>query len=169
MLFRSVHSTLHICWGAQAGLYYHYGIPKYQREKKLSGIYRHKILNHKVPLVRSMDDYIMAPHSRYTEVRRTDIEKHPELQIVAESPEAGIFLVLNQDGSQVFVQGHPEYDRMTLNSEYHRDLNKGLFPELPCNYYEDNDPFSIPVLSWRNMSNTLYANWLNFYVYQTTD
>ena len=111
----------------------------------------------------------MAPHSRYTEVRRKDIEKHPELTIAAESQEAGIFLVLNDTGSQIFVQGHPEYDRMTLNNEYHRDLNKGLHPELPCNYYEDNDPFNIPVLSWRNTSNTLYANWLNFYVYQTTD
>ena len=164
-----VHSTLHICWGAQAGLYYHYGIPKYKSEKKLAGIYRHKILNRKIPLVRSMDDYVMAPHSRYTEVRREDIEKHPELTIAAESPEAGIFLVLNDTGSQIFVQGHPEYDRMTLNNEYHRDLKKGLHPELPCNYYEDNDPFNVPVLSWRNTSNTLYANWLNFYVYQTTD
>lgn len=164
-----VHSTLHICWGAQAGLYYHYGIPKYKRKKKLSGIYRHRVLNRKVPLVRSMDDYVMAPHSRYTEVRRADIERCPQLKIVAESDEAGVFLVMNQDGSQVFVQGHPEYDRMTLNNEYHRDLQKGLHPELPCNYYEDNDPFSVPVLSWRNMSNTLYANWLNFYVYQTTD
>ena len=165
---KHVHSTLHICWGAQAGLYYHYGIPKYQRKTKLSGIYQHRVLDRKVPLVRSMDDYIMAPHSRYTEVRREDIEKHPELMIVAESKEAGVFLVLNRDGSQVFVQGHPEYDRMTLNNEYHRDVNKGLHPEVPCNYYEDNDPFNVPVLSWRNMSNTLYANWLNFYVYQTT-
>lgn len=165
---KHVHSTLHICWGAQAGLYYHYGIPKYQRKTKLSGIYQHRVLDRKVPLVRSMDDYIMAPHSRYTEVRREDIEKNPELMIVAESKEAGVFLVLNRDGSQVFVQGHPEYDRMTLNNEYHRDVNKGLHPDLPCNYYEDNDPFNVPVLSWRNMSNTLYANWLNFYVYQTT-
>mgnify|MGYP000361619566 CR=1 FL=1 len=125
--------------------------------KTLAGIYRHKILNRKIPLVRSMDDYVMAPHSRYTEVRRKDIEKHPELIIAAESQEAGIFLVLNDTGSQIFVQGHPEYDRMTLNNEYHRDLNKGLHPELPCNYYEDNDPFNIPVLSWRNTSNTLYA------------
>ena len=164
-----VHSTLHICWGAQAGLYYHYGIPKYKRETKLAGIYRHKVLNRKIPLVRSMDDYVMAPHSRYTEVRREDIEKHPELTIAAESEEAGIFLVLNDTGSQIFVQGHPEYDRMTLNNEYHRDLKKGLHPALPCNYYEDNDPFNVPVLSWRNTSNTLYANWLNFYVYQTTD
>ncbi len=161
-------STFHICWGAQAGLFYHYGIPKYKREKKLSGIYEHKVLHHKVPLTRSMDDYIMAPHSRYTEVRREDVEKHPELQILAESQEAGIFLVMNQDGSQIFVQGHPEYDRMTLNAEYRRDLQKGLNPQLPCNYYENDDPFSKPVLCWRNMANTLYSNWLNYYVYQAT-
>lgn len=163
-----VTSTMHICWGAQAGLYYHYGIPKYERKKKLSGIYRHRVLDRKVPLVRSLDDYVMAPHSRYTEVRKEDVLKHPELKILAESSEAGIFLVMSRDGRQVFVQGHPEYDRMTLNNEYHRDLKKGLEPELPCNYYEDNDPFSVPVLTWRNLSNTLYSNWLNFYVYQVT-
>ena len=163
-----VHSTLHICWGAQAGLYYHYGIPKYQRAKKLSGIYRHRLLARGVPLVRGFDDYFNAPHSRYTEVRREDILKHPELEILAESDEAGIFLVVSRDGRQVFIQGHPEYDRMTLNNEYHRDVNKGLDPELPCNYYEDNDPFSVPALTWRNMSNTLFTNWLNFYVYQVT-
>lgn len=163
-----VTSTMHICWGAQAGLYYHYGIPKYKRDRKLSGIYRHRVLDRKVPLVRSMDDYIMAPHSRYTEVRREDIEKHPELAILAESPEAGIFLVADRAGKQIFVQGHPEYDRMTLNGEYHRDLAKGISPEIPCNYYEDNDPFTVPVLCWRNAANTLYTNWLNFYVYQET-
>lgn len=163
-----VTSTFHICWGAQAGLYYHYGIPKYQREQKLSGIYRHKVLDRKVPLVRSMDDYIMAPHSRYTEVRKEDILKHPELQILAESREAGIFLIASRDGRQVFVQGHPEYDRMTLNTEYHRDLGKGLNPQIPCNYYENDDPFNVPVLCWRNMANTLYTNWLNYYVYQVT-
>lgn len=163
-----VTSTLHICWGAQAGLYYHYGIPKYKREEKLSGIYRHRVLDRKVPLVRGLDDYIMAPHSRYTEVRRKDVEKHKDLRILAESKEAGIFLMMKEDGSQIFIQGHPEYDRMTLNNEYHRDVAKGLNPKLPCNYYEDNDPFSMPVLCWRNMSNTLYSNWLNYYVYQET-
>lgn len=163
-----VTSTLHICWGAQAGLYYHFGIPKYKRETKLSGIYRHKVLDRKVPMVRSLDDYFMAPHSRYTEVRRVDIEKQPELVILGESKEAGIFLVMSRDGKQIFVQGHPEYDRMTLNGEYHRDLAKGIHPEIPCNYYEDNDPFTVPVLCWRNMANTLYTNWLNFYVYQVT-
>ena len=163
-----VHSTLHICWGAQAALYHHYGIPKYQRDRKLSGIYRHKVLHHRLPLVRGLDDYVMAPHSRYTEVRREDIEQHPELKILIESREAGVFLVIREDGSQIFLQGHPEYDRMTLNNEYQRDLQKGLNPELHCNYYEEDDPCSRPVLSWRNLSNTLYANWLNYYVYQTT-
>ncbi|MEY8338192.1 homoserine O-succinyltransferase [Lachnospiraceae bacterium 62-35] len=163
-----VTSTLHICWGAQAGLYYHYGIPKYERKKKLSGVYRHKLLHHKEPLVRSLDDYFYCPHSRYTEVRREDILKRPELKLLAESEEAGVFLVISRDGRQVFIQGHPEYDRMTLANEYHRDLSKGLNPEIPCDYYEDNDPFATPVLSWRNMSGTIYSNWLNYYVYQIT-
>ncbi len=163
-----VHSTLYICWGAQAGLYYHYGIPKYPREKKLSGIYRHKVLHHKIPLVRGMDDFVMAPHSRYTEVRREDIEKHPELNILAESAEAGVFLLMKKDGSQIFIQGHPEYDRMTLNGEYLRDVGKGLSPEVPCNYYENDNPTERPILSWRTTCNMLYANWLNYYVYQVT-
>ena len=164
----NVTSSLHICWGAQAGLYYHYGIPKYKREKKLSGIYRHRVLDRKTPLVRSLDDYVMAPHSRYTEVRREDIEKHPGLKILAESDEAGILMVMNEDGKQIFIQGHPEYDRMTLNGEYHRDLDKGLNPEIPCNYYENDDPNTRPVLNWRNAANTIYGNWLNYYVYQVT-
>ena len=163
-----VTSTLHICWGAQAGLYYHYGIPKYLRKTKLSGIYEHKVLNRKIPLVRSLDDYFYCPHSRYTEVREEDILKHPELQILAKSDMAGIFLVMSRDGRQIFMQGHPEYDRMTLNNEYHRDLKKGLNPEVQYNYYENGDPFSMPVLKWRNMANTLYSNWLNYYVYQET-
>ncbi len=163
-----VTSTMHICWGAQAGLYYHYGIPKYQRKTKLSGVYSHKVLDRKLPLVRSFNDYFYAPHSRYTEVREADIRKVEDLIIAAKSDEAGIFLVMNRDGSQIFVQGHPEYDRMTLNNEYHRDLKKGLNPALPVNYYVDNDPFSVPPLMWRSTANTLYTNWLNFYVYQTT-
>lgn len=163
-----VTSTMHICWGAQAGLYYHYGIPKYQRKTKLSGVYTHKVLDRKLPLVRSFNDYFYAPHSRYTEVREADIRKAEDLIIAAKSDEAGIFLVMNRDGSQIFVQGHPEYDRMTLNNEYHRDLKKGLNPALPVNYYVDNDPFSVPPLMWRSTANTLYTNWLNFYVYQTT-
>ncbi|MTK07437.1 MAG: homoserine O-succinyltransferase [Hungatella sp.] len=164
----NVTSSLHICWGAQAGLYYHYGVPKYKRDSKLSGIYRHRVLDRKVPLVRSLDDYVMAPHSRYTEVKRADIEKHQELKILAESKEAGILMVMSEDGKQVFIQGHPEYDRMTLNGEYHRDLDKGMNPEIPCNYYEDDDPDTMPVLCWRNAANTIYGNWLNYYVYQVT-
>lgn len=163
-----VTSTLHICWGAQAGLYYHYGIPKYRRKDKLSGIYLHKALDKKVPLLRSFDDYFYCPHSRHTEVREADLLKCPQLKILAKSKEAGVFLIMSRDGRQIFVQGHPEYDRMTLNHEYHRDLNKGLNPVIPCNYYENNDPFSIPPLVWRNMADTLYTNWLNFYVYQVT-
>lgn len=165
---RHVHSTLHICWGAQAGLYYHYGIPKYLRGEKLSGIYRHRVLDRKIPLVRSMDDFIMAPHSRYTEIRRADVEKCGDLIIAAESDDAGLLFLLNESGSQVFVQGHPEYGRLSLDSEYRRDVDRGLDPEVPCNYYENDDPSNTPTLSWRNVSNTFYANWLNFYVYQTT-
>lgn len=163
-----VTSTMHLCWGAQAGLYYHYKIPKYQRKEKLSGVYVHRVLDKKVPLVRSFDDYFNCPHSRFTEVREADILKQPELKILAKSDEAGVFLVMSRDGRQIFVQGHPEYDRMTLNNEYHRDLNKGMNPKLPCRYYEHDDPFSVPPLTWRNMANTLYTNWLNFYVYQVT-
>ena len=163
-----VTSTLHICWGAQAGLYYHYGIPKYPRKEKLSGIYEHQVLKRKVPLIRSFNDTFMAPHSRFTEVRREDIRKHPELIIVAESREAGVFLAMSRDGKQIFIQGHPEYDRMTLNNEYRRDLGKGIIPAIPRNYYPDDDPNETPVLSWRNTGNTLYSNWLNFYVYQIT-
>ena len=163
-----VTSTFHICWGAQVALYYHYGIPKYIRPTKLSGVYTHKVLHHKVPLMRSFDDYFYCPHSRNTEVHREDILKHPELQILAESEEAGVGIVMRRDGRQIFVQGHPEYDRMTLSGEYHRDLKKGLNPAIPVNYFEDNDPFNKPVLKWRNMSNTLYSNWLNYYVYQVT-
>jgi homoserine O-succinyltransferase len=163
-----VTSTLHICWGMQAALYYHYGIPKYQRKTKLSGIYRHQVLHHKVPLMRSFDDYFYMPHSRNTEVHEEDILKHPELRILAESEEAGIGIVMRADGRQVFIQGHPEYDRMTLSNEYHRDLRKGMNPAIPVNYFEDDDPFNKPILKWRNMANTLYSNWLNYYVYQAT-
>ena len=163
-----VTSTFHICWGAQAGLYYHYGIQKYPRKDKLSGVYEHKVLHHSVPLVRSMDDYMNCPHSRWTEVRREDILKHPELCILAESEEAGVLLLMDKEGRQIFVQGHPEYDRMTLDSEYRRDKGRGKNPKLPLHYYENDDPNGRPTLSWRNMANTLYTNWLNYYVYQVT-
>jgi len=163
-----VTSTLHICWGAQAGLYYHYGIQKHERKSKLSGVYTHQVLHRKTPLVRSMDDYVNCPHSRYTEVLEEDIAKEEELVILAKSKEAGVLLVTDRIGRQIFVQGHPEYDRMSLSNEYHRDVAKGLSPAVPINYFEDNNPANTPVLTWRNFSNTLYANWLNFYVYQST-
>ena len=163
-----VTSTLHICWGAQAGLYYHYGIQKHERKSKLSGVYTHQVLHRKTPLVRSMDDYVNCPHSRYTEVLEEDIAKEEELVILAKSKEAGVLLVTDRIGRQIFVQGHPEYDRMSLSNEYHRDVAKGLSPAVPINYFEDNNPANTPVLTWRNFSNTLYSNWLNFYVYQST-
>ena len=163
-----VTSTLHICWGAQAGLYYHYGRQKHERKSKLSGVYTHQVLHRKTPLVRSMDDYVNCPHSRYTEVLEEDIAKEEELVILAKSKEAGVLLVTDRIGRQIFVQGHPEYDRMSLSNEYHRDVAKGLSPAVPINYFEDNNPANTPVLTWRNFSNTLYANWLNFYVYQST-
>ena len=132
------------------------------------GLFWHKVMNRKIPLVRGFDDMFLAPHSRHTEVPIEDIHNCKELTVLAESDEAGLFLAMADGGRKIFVMGHPEYDRMTLNNEYHRDLNKGLNPSLPVNYYVDNDPFSVPELTWRNTSNTLYTNWLNFYVYQMT-
>ena len=163
-----VTSTLHLCWGAQAGLYYHYGIQKHMLDKKMFGVYPHKVRNRRVPLVRGFDDIFYAPHSRHTEVRKEDIEKHPELTILAESEEAGVFLVANQDGTQIFVMGHPEYDRVTLHNEYMRDKNKGLPIEIPVNYYPNNDCEQKPLLQWRAHGNLLYFNYLNYYVYQAT-
>ena len=163
-----ITSTLHLCWGAQAGLYYHYGVKKHHMGDKLSGIYVHRTLDRKVPVLRGFDDYFNCPHSRYTEVRESEILEHPELKILAKSDVAGVFLVMSEDGSQFFMQGHPEYDMLTLDTEYHRDLGRGLNPQLPCNYYEEDDPTTVPPLTWRTVANTLYTNWLNFYVYQET-
>ncbi len=163
-----ITSTLHLCWGAQAGLYYHYGVRKHHMGDKLSGIYVHRTLDRKVPLMRGFDDYFNCPHSRYTEVRETEILEHPELKLLAKSDVAGVFLVMKKDGSQFFLQGHPEYDRLTLDAEYRRDLGRGLDPKMPCNYYENDDPETTPPLTWRTVANTLYTNWLNFYVYQET-
>ena len=163
-----VTSTLHICWGSQAGLYYHYGIKKFPMKQKLSGIYTHEVLHKKTPLVRSLDDYIYCPHSRNTEVHEEDIVACKDLQILAKSKEAGVLLIMNNSGSQIFIQGHPEYDRYTLAQEYKRDTNKGMHPKIPIHYFPNDDPNERPVLSWRNFSNTLYANWLTFYVYQNT-
>ena len=163
-----ITSTLHICWAAQAGLYYHYGVKKVQLEKKLSGIYRHHVMNKKEPLVRGFDDFFMAPHSLYTEACREDILNNPELKVLADSKEAGIYIVMAQEGKQIFVMGHPEYDRMTLDQEYKRDVKKGIMQTLPVHYYPDDDPTQRLILSWRSHANNLYTNWLNYYVYQST-
>ncbi len=163
-----VTSTIHICWGAQAGLYHHYGIDKYELPEKLSGIYEQRVLDRLVPLVRGFDDVFKAPHSRYTGNRREDILADPRLVLLAESEIAGPFLVMNHSGSRIFVLGHPEYDRETLRQEYVRDLGRGLNPQLPCNYFTDDNPEKPVVLTWRIHANTLYTNWLNYYVYQVT-
>ena len=163
-----VTSTMHLCWGAQAGLYYHYGIKKHILDHKVFGIFDHRVMNRKVPLVRGFDDHFMAPHSRNTENRTEDIRAIKELTILAESEEAGVFLAIADEGRKIFVMGHPEYDRMTLDKEYKRDLEKGIEISLPKNYYPDDDASQKPNLQWRSHGNALYSNWLNYYVYQTT-
>lgn len=163
-----VTSTLHICWGAQAGLYYHYGIPKYPLDEKISGVFWHHVHHRKVPLVRGFDDVFLAPHSRHTEVRAEDIAKVEELTVLADSEKVGPLLIMNEDGSQIFVMGHFEYDRLTLDKEYHRDLEAGENPCIPANYYPDNNPDNKPLLTWRAHANAMYTNWLNYYVYQET-
>jgi homoserine O-succinyltransferase len=163
-----VTSSIFICWGAMAGLYHFYGIDKYDLPKKLFGIYAHHVYERKVPLVRGFDDIFYAPHSRHTSVRREDIEREPDLTILAESEEAGVFLCMSNDSSRIFVLGHPEYDRMTLDKEYRRDKAKGLPIDIPVNYYPGDDPDKRPILSWRAHANTFYTNWLNYYVYQNT-
>ena len=164
----NVTSTMHICWGAQAGLYYHYGIKKELLPKKLSGVYKHRVMNRKEPLVRGFDDVFMAPHSRYTQASRQQILDNPRLKVLADSDEAGIYIVLGDGGKEIFVMGHPEYDRLTLDQEYKRDIDKGIEPDLPVNYYPDDDCNRKPLLSWRSHANNLYTNWLNYYVYQIT-
>lgn len=163
-----VTSTLHLCWGAQAGLYYHYGIPKHLLPEKKFGVYEHHVMNRKVPIVRGFDDYFMAPHSRHTEVRAEDIRAVKDLTILAESEEAGVFLAIADEGRKIFVMGHPEYDRMTLHKEYMRDKEKGLPIAPPVNYYPNDDDTKKPRLQWRSHGNALYLNWLNYYVYQQT-
>lgn len=165
---RNVYSTLHICWGAQAALYYHYGIPKYLLPEKLTGVFRHRILDVFHPLMRGFDDRFLIPHSRHTEVRREDIQKHEDLIILATSRVAGVSIVANKSGRQFFITGHAEYDRNTLANEYFRDVNKGLHPQVPQNYFPGNDPAALPPLTWRSHANLLYTNWLNYYVYQQT-
>lgn len=165
---KNVTSTIHICWGAQAGLYYRYGVKKFELDKKLSGVYEHHTFHKRTPLVRGFDDSFFVPHSRYTGVSKEDIVNHPNLEIVAESDEAGPYLIIGDGGKNIFVTGHPEYDVLTLDQEYNRDIGRGLNPEIPVNYYPDDDPSHKPIKSWRCHANTLYANWLNYYVYQVT-
>ena len=164
----NVFSTLHICWGAQAGLNYHYGIPKYKLEKKMFGVFKHFINDTRADLTRGLDDVFYAPHSRHTEVRREDIEKVSELDILSESEEAGIFIVANKDRRQVFISGHLEYERNTLSDEYFRDVNKGLEIEMPKNYFTNNDITLKPMVTWRGSANVVFSNWLNYCVYQNT-
>ena len=165
-----VYSTFHICWGAQAALYHHYGIPKYPLPEKCFGIYPHTV-NHSAmfdPLVRGFDDIFYVPHSRHSEIRAEDIQKVPELNIIAQSQQAGVYLVTAMGGRQVFVTGHSEYDADTLKQEYDRDISQGLSIDVPYNYYQDDDPSKDPVVTWRSHANLLYFNWLNYYVYQGT-
>lgn len=163
-----VTSTLYICWAALAGLYFHYGIPKYVLDKKISGVFKHRIDDERNPIFRGFDDVFYVPHSRYSEVRREDIEKVPELKIIAESDESGIYMVMARGGREFFITGHSEYSPGTLDFEYHRDLEKGINPAIPANYYLDDDPSQQPIVRWRSHANLLFSNWLNYFVYQAT-
>lgn len=165
-----VTSTLYICWAAQAGLYHHYGIPKYPLDKKMFGIFEHHICEgmSKLPIFRGFDDVFFVPHSRHTEVRRADIEKHPELTIISESNDSGVHIVMARGGREFYVTGHSEYSPYTLDTEYRRDLGKGLPIDMPKNYYRDNDLEKGPLVRWRSTANLLFSNWLNYYVYQET-
>ena len=164
----NVHSTFHICWGAQAGLYYHYGVPKYPLPEKLFGVYPHKADYKRAILLRGFDDEFWIPHSRHTTVYREDIEKIPGLKIIASSEEAGVYAVMNKEGRQIFVTGHSEYDADTLEREYLRDKNQGLPIHVPVNYYPNDDDTKAPVVRWRGSAHLLFSNWLNYFVYQTT-
>lgn len=163
-----VHSTFHICWGAQAGIYHHYGIPKYELENKLFGVFDHEVVKPSSPLVRGFNDSFRAPHSRYTGVHAADIEAHPDLELIAVSDEAGVYIAKSTDSRHFFVFGHPEYDADTLMAEYERDIAKGLDMPLPRHYFPNDDPTQAPRVTWRAHAQLLYTNWLNYYVYQTT-
>ena len=165
---KHVTSTFHICWGAQAGLYYHFGMKKHLLDEKMFGVFEHRVMNRKIPLVRGFDDLFMAPHSRHTAMDDDEIKACKDLQVLAESDVAGIYLCMTEGGKQIFVMGHSEYDRVTLQKEYERDKNKGLKIEPPVNYFPNDDDTVKPNLSWRSHSNALYSNWLNYYVYQIT-
>lgn len=164
----NVHSTLHICWGAQAGLYHHYGINKFEMPAKLSGVYEHRLVKPSSPLVRGIDDRFYAVHSRYTAVDMDEVEAHPNLEVIAASDEAGLYLAKSVDSRHFFVFGHPEYDADTLRLEYERDVAAGINPDVPVNYFPNDDPTQEPLCSWRAQAQLMYTNWLNYYVYQTT-
>ena len=164
----NVTSTLYICWAAQAGLYHYYGVPKYPLEKKMFGIFKHTVANPELPIFRGFDDEFYVPHSRHTEVRREDIERCLELSILAESEESGVYMVMAREGREIFLTGHSEYSPLTLDTEYRRDLGKGLPIEMPQHYYPNDDPNQPPLVRWRGHANLLFNNWLNYYVYQAT-
>ncbi len=164
----NVYSTLYICWGAQAGLYHYYGVPKYPLSEKMFGVFEHTVCIRYERLVRGFDDVFYAPHSRHTEIRREDVLAVPELVLVSESPQAGVYIALSADRRHVFVTGHSEYDPLTLQSEYVRDVGKGLPIAVPKNYFPGDDPTRGPIVRWRGHANLLFANWLNYYVYQQT-
>lgn len=163
-----VHSTFHICWGAQAALYYHYGIPKYLLPEKLSGIYEHRVERRSSMLVRGFDDLFLAPHSRYTTIHREDVEQCDKLRILAASEQAGVYMIMTDGGRQVFITGHSEYNHDTLQKEYLRDKAQGIGPKVPVHYFPNDDDTKKPPNVWRSHANLLYQNWLNYYVYQTT-
>jgi homoserine O-succinyltransferase/O-acetyltransferase len=165
---KNVWSTLHICWGAQAGLYYHYGIRKYPLQAKMFGLFHHRALDLKEPLLRGFDEVFLAPHSRHTEVRRAEVEAEGALKLLCVSEEAGVYIATSKDGREVYVTGHPEYDRLTLKAEYDRDVAKGLPIGVPANYFPGDNPRLSPLMTWRSHAHLLYANWLNYYVYQAT-
>lgn len=164
----NVTSTLHICWGAQAGLYYYYGIPKHRLKKKMFGVFKHTLNKDGVKLLRGFDNEFYVPHSRHTEVLREDVLKIPELKILSESEESGLYIVATKEGKQIFVMGHSEYDPGSLKWEYDRDIAKGMEMDVPKNYYPNDDPTKKPIVRWRSHANLLFSNWLNYYVYQET-
>lgn len=164
----NVFSTFHICWGAQAALYHRYGVPKYELPAKMFGVFPHKVLKKDEIILRGFDDEFLAPHSRHTEIRAADIERIPDLQLLAVSEEAGVYMLGSRDGRSLYITGHSEYDPLTLKAEYDRDVSKGLEIRVPRNYYPNDDPTQMPVVRWRGHANLLYTNWLNYYVYQET-
>ena len=163
-----VTSTLYICWAALAGMYYHYGVPKYVLDKKIFGVFEHKFMDRMNPIFRGFDDRFYVPHSRFSEVRREDIDKVPELSVISESDESGVYMVMARGGREFFITGHSEYSPLTLDFEYRRDLEKGLNPDIPINYYENNNSQLDPIVRWRSHANLLFSNWLNYFVYQET-